>query len=296
MKRNTKLLCCAALALMLAGTARAEEPWDMRAAMTYRDAQGHEAVNEALAACAQKVGRVYADGALRVEGIEASYDGNALAVVWTATNLTDEPLYLVAEQPRDGAVWDDGIGTWRGMEAFLQPGETLPGMLHRTIYPSAGMDGDTMRVGIDFTALRIATPYRVLEGPGDADRQAAYDRLTGEGHFVIMSDGETGTWSLPEAYVSDDLPAAMDRLYEGMGEWWLTSNCMVETGQFARATMLPVAFSVKLSGDDGRWALGNWITYVGAEPIPDTIEIRPRYVKDGGTVSMPDGIVLDARM
>lgn len=249
-KMKVRVALVALVILLLCGAAIAAVTWDVRAVLTRQDQQGNETINEELAQYAQPVGRVYEDGCLRIEVVDAIWDSRSLVAAWTVTNLTDEALYVVNQQAEGSIAWDAGAGSGGGDRGFIQPGGTINGMMDRRVYEEP--DGDTVHVGIQYTALRVAMPYEVLELPSDyfapdaPQRLEAYsndfNRLLNEGYFII--EAQNGYWVIP-SYYDELFNTTREEIMEETDGYFTEAEAMVRTGLFEEAATMLVAFDLK---------------------------------------------------
>ncbi len=198
---RTAVIVTVILAL-LCGAALAAVTWSSREFLTYTDDMGKTHTNEELLQYVQPVGQVYEGNALKIEMIDAIFDGYSLVMTWTTESKAQEQAYLLCDILVNGDY--PGAGGYRQAdELFLQPGEVIQsGMNARTDGVVHGVPGnessiaDACEVTMRFSALTPNGEVVKIGGMGgngtDADYKAYTDnieRLVQEGNVVIAPDG-----------------------------------------------------------------------------------------------------------
>lgn len=190
------LVLATVILALLCGVALAAVTWNSREYLTYTDKTGKVQANEALISLAQPVGRVYEGESLRVEVVDAIYDGRSLVLTWTLQSKRAEgDIYLLVENGRKGGDALLGQGGTMGMdEIFLAPGETVNSGL-TTLFEDT-VDLDACEVSFIYTVLApkgeavpMAYPHDL---EGDAFTQAYQDevnRINAEGNLALAPDG-----------------------------------------------------------------------------------------------------------
>lgn len=265
-KMRFQPLLVALIIVLLCGVAiAAVTNWGVREAMTYTDVAGNEVVNEALVELAQPIGTVFDGEALRVEVTEGLFDGRTVIAAWTVTNKTEERLYLLAEPTEDSVDWNSGGGSFGVDREFIEPGETLGGMMSRVLMYDVPTEG-TMHVGVYYDALRPTDKIAPLDYPvlgedvgenyvqfEDAEaRMAAYEAqvqaLVDEGKVPLITF-EGGYVGFHDSFYAGELQKAYEALEASGVERYSEADALIGTGAFERVEKL--AFGYDLQAEMG---------------------------------------------
>jgi hypothetical protein len=185
-----------ALLMFLTGAALAASGWGSRLFLTREDEDGNPIVNEELVALAQPIGQVFERDRLRVEIIDAIYDGQYLVLTWTLQNKqTEGDIFVLAENIRQGESYQQMQGTFRQMtEVLLKPGETIESGMS-TLWEARG-DADTLDIRFDYVVMTPEGELVPMNYPYDLEGeafQAAYEaeiaRIEAEGNIAVAPDG-----------------------------------------------------------------------------------------------------------
>jgi hypothetical protein len=215
-----------ALLMLLGGAALAASGWGSRLFLTREDGDGQPIVNEELVALAQPIGQVFEGDALRVEIIDAIYDGQSLTLTWTMQNKQSEgDLILLME--------DNGHLQRAGREMnvgkiLLKPGETIQSGLVAAV--GAEAIGKTLDITLDYLVLApqaevMQVDFSNLDGLyGDAivaAYQAEIGRIHTLGGIALSFDGRIELLqsvyppnlegvTLADALIADDKVTALE--------------------------------------------------------------------------------------
>lgn len=240
-KMKYQPLLVALLIVLLCGAAiAAVTNWDVRSALTGKDSDGNEIVNEALVQHAQPVGQVYEGAALRVEVSDAVYDGRSIAAAWTVTNKTDDLLYLSMEQAEGSINWNAGPTALSGDRMLIGAGETVNGMMDSRVVDAP--QGDTVHVGFTYDVLRPAVEVVYREASdGDAEEDEA-DKL-------VVETQPWGWMNLTLDFLNVDVAEAYDALEAAGTLHYTEADAYIETGKFERVETLEVGFDLVVEED-----------------------------------------------
>lgn len=260
-KMRYQPILIALILLLLCGAAvAAVSSWSVRDALTRHTRDGEPVVNEVLMEYTQPIGQVYENGMLRVEVTDALYDGASVVAAWTVTNLSDELLYLHMGQTEDSIDWNSGPASFSGADEFIEPGKTVNCMMDCRVYDLPG--GNMARVGIRYQIVRATGEIAYIDYPemgymkdgnyihyedgGDrleAYREAARAALDEGKVPITVWDG--GYLSVSDGFYSEVLTAAYEAL-DATGERYTMADAMAQTGLFAIAGTLDVAFDLQV--------------------------------------------------
>ena len=231
------LLIAALILVLLCGVAVAAITWGSREYLTHTDENGNQHVNEQLADLAQPISKVFEGSALRVEVVDAIFDGRSLVLTWIMRNKqTEGNLYLVMEKSQADAPWLSGQGAQHNVDSlFIHPGEMVSSGI--TTLFDAPVDSDTLHVAFSYAVLSpIGDVVSIggLDGVGGTnDEYEAYrqhiDDLNAAGKLVLAPDGviELGS-SIPQN--------AAEIAY---------AELLVASGKMERIETVEVSFTVK---------------------------------------------------
>ena len=159
-KLSTALACAMIAVVLIAATAFAASSGilSMFFGGEGRDAQ----LNAELAGGVQAVNAAGEGKYLKIEMQEAMLTGDTFAASWTATNLSDERIWIddPAEFTLNGECFDLGGALSRDIEYFLEPGESVPCGMKRNLMPGSVLDENVFRM-----RLSVYAP-----GDGEAER------------------------------------------------------------------------------------------------------------------------------
>ena len=230
------LLVAALILVLLCGVAVAAITWGSREYLTYTDEEGQTHANETLLELAQPVTKTFEGAALRMDVVDAIFDGRSLVLTWTMQNKqTEGDLYLVMERPEGDEPWLGGQGGQLNADGlFVHPGEVVTSGI-TTLFDSP-VDSDTLRVAFSYAVLAPTgevVSIGGLNGDGGTNDDDAYrrriDDLNAEGKLVLAPDGviELGG-SIPEN--------AAEVAY---------AELLVAAGKMERVETVEVAFTVE---------------------------------------------------
>ena len=180
---------------LLCGVALAAVNWGTREYLTYTDDDGQQHINENLAGYVQPVGKTFEGDILKIDMIDAIFDGRSVILAWTLENKSDQELYILCEALYNGEYGGQGSTSNVG-EYFIKPGEVVTaGLTSFFEGEDAVIDWEACDVSMKFMAL--APTGEVVEiGYHDAETEAeyaAYDEkvnaLNAEGKLVLEPDG-----------------------------------------------------------------------------------------------------------
>ncbi len=228
------------LILALCGAAVAAATWGSRDMMAYEEQDGVKRVNEELVSLITPIGQTFEDDALKVEVIDAVFDGHSLIAAWTTTNKTSDTLYLLCDIRTNGEYTGAGITSNTG-ERFLQPGDVLQsGISCRTddiVLGTPENDAtfdDSCEVKMRVSVLRPrgdVVEIETLHGDetrGELDAYlAGIDALITEGKIPMVQDMIEYGSSIPYE--------------EGMS----TADMLAASGMMELVSTLDVAFTVE---------------------------------------------------
>lgn len=255
---RTVVLAALVLAL-LCGAAVAAVTWSSREYLTRVNEDGTTEVNETLLEYVQPVGKVFENDAIKVNVVDAIFDGHALVLTWTTQNKMQDEVYLLC----DVTVND----TWAGQgsyskvdELFLKPGEIVSSGFSARVDETVGMGRDnhqlaeTCDVNLAFTLLKPNSEVVEvqIELTGD-ETEAEYDRVAGEYTAKIDSLIEEG-----KVVVEPDGVIVMGSKYphyeEGMtrADIYTASGLLTETGSLNAAITVAKNAEVKSALADGQ--------------------------------------------
>lgn len=123
-KLSTTLALVLVMLAMLAGIAFAAIHWGSREMITYTDADGVTHVNESLLPIIQTVGETFENDVLKIDVIDAIYDGRSVILSWLATNKSAQDIYLLQWSTFNGEGGGAGSG-WNDSYLILPAGETI---------------------------------------------------------------------------------------------------------------------------------------------------------------------------
>lgn len=196
---SARSLVLAALILaLLCGAAVAAISWSSREFLSYTDKSGQEHANDALISLAQPVGKTFEGSTLRIDMVDAIFDGRSLIMAWTMQNKQSEgDVYLLLEQSQTSSAGLFGQGSRRGAdEIFISPGEVISSGMS-TLFDSP-VDADTFHVAFTYSVLAPkgdVVSIGALSGD-EPDGDAAYEAyakqindLNAQGKLVLAPDG-----------------------------------------------------------------------------------------------------------
>lgn len=182
---------------LLCGVALAAVTWNSREFLTYTEEDGTVHVNETLLEYVQPVGQSFENESLKVDVVDAIFDGHALVLTWTTQNKLDEQVYLLCDiRVNDGY---GGQGSYGNVdEMFIAPGETVTSGISMRTDETLGEEDkwvltDMCNVSMTFTAMlphgEIVTIGAMEEGMDHDAYMAEISRLNAEGKLVVAPDG-----------------------------------------------------------------------------------------------------------
>lgn len=196
---SARSLVLAALILaLLCGVAVAAINWGSREFLSYTDMSGQVHANDTLINLAQPVGKTFEGSALRIDMVDAIFDGRSLIMTWTLQNKQSEgDVYLLLEQSQTGSAGLIGQGGQRAAdEIFISSGEVISSGMS-TLFDST-VDTDTLDVAFTYSVLAPkgeVVSIGAMSGD-EPDGDAAYeayakkiDELNAEGKLVLAPDG-----------------------------------------------------------------------------------------------------------
>ncbi len=174
--------------------------WGSRELITHTDMNGKTSVNEAMVELITPIGKTFENDQLKVEMVDAIFDGSSLVAAWTMTNKTQEDLYLLCDILMNGNYGGAGMRS-RVDELFIKPGETIQsGFSCRTDDIVFGLPGneatpaDTCAVSMKFAAFAAKGEVVAFEIPMGEDGVSvsyteAVDAIIEAGNVPIAPDG-----------------------------------------------------------------------------------------------------------
>ena len=191
------LLIAALILAVLCGVAIAAITWSTRNYLTYTDEDGQAYANEDLIGLAQPVFKTFEGDALRINVVDAIFDGRSLVLTWTMQNKQIEgDLYLIMENPQDDEPWIRGQGSqFNVSELFIHPGEVVSSGLSTLI--DSPFDSDALPVVFSYAVLsptgEVVPIGGLDETAGSNDGYEVYrqriDDLNAAGKLVLAPDG-----------------------------------------------------------------------------------------------------------
>ena len=148
------LLIAACILAVLCGVAYAAITWNSREYLTYTDEQGQTHINKELISLAQPILKTFEGDALRVDIVDAIFDGRSLILTWIMQNKQAEgDIYLLLEKSEDYSLNLFGQGDERSTtEVFISPGETV--CSGKTTILQEPLDTDTLRITFSYSVLK----------------------------------------------------------------------------------------------------------------------------------------------
>ncbi len=236
-KLSAGLVLALALILALAGLALAAINWGSRDFVTHTMPDGTAESSESVVSIIQPVGQTFESDTLRVDVIDAAYDGRYVVLAWTIQNKTDMPLYLTGYPSFNGE--GDGAGGSNNVSnMFIQPGETRNAALSTTLVQNQTLDADTCEIKLRFIAMKPTGPI-VERYPMDESGNYAREGLTDEEVNALLDAGnvvvEYGDWLVLSNRAPEDY-ATYEDLY-------------AQAGVMEKVDALTVAFTLERNAD-----------------------------------------------
>ncbi|MDR0928734.1 MAG: hypothetical protein LBM74_03355 [Oscillospiraceae bacterium] len=226
-----------ALLMLLGGAALAASGWGSRLFLTREDKEGNPIVNEALVSLVQPIGQVFEGDAVRMELVDAIYDGQFFVMTWALQNkLSEDALYLRMENIRQDDVRISALATSpQPRNGLIMPGETFEGGLSIIVEPNKKTD--ILDFSFDYAVLTpqgevvpMNYPYE-LEGEAfEAAYWAEVARIEAEGNVALTPDGKLALSPLA--------------LPENLAEVVPYSQMLVNAGRMAAVETIPVHLSL----------------------------------------------------
>lgn len=253
------VVLAALLLALLCGAAVAAVTWSSREYLTRVNEDGTTEVNETLLEYVQPVGKVFENDAIKVDVVDAIFDGHALVLTWTTQNKTQDEVYLLCDVRVNGT-WA-GQGSYAKVdELFLKPGEVVSSGLSARVdeAPEKGQDNhqlaETCDVNLAFTLMKPngEVVEMQMDLTGD-ETQAEYDRIAKEYTAKIDSLIEEG-----KVVIEPDGVIVMGSKYppyeEGMtrADTYTASGLLTETGSLDVAITVEKNAEVKSALVDGK--------------------------------------------
>lgn len=214
--------------MLLCGFAYAAANWGVKEATTFTDIHGNQTANEYLHEQVQSVNTVYENDDLRIEVIDAVFEGESLVVAWNATNKNeDKPIYVLLEKPDGGIDWNAGEISMQGTDALILADSTAAGFINARIYDS--VDDDQVNVKMRFLALEPTVDIVYQDSIPDDHK----------GMLVASVVGEYGR------LLSDTWYSELEEQAEKHGPDTTRKELMISTGKFAMLGSTDISFSIK---------------------------------------------------
>jgi hypothetical protein len=217
-----------ALLMLLGGAALATSGWGSRLFLTHEGGNGKATINEELVGLAQPIGEVFEGDALRVEVIDAIYDGQSFTLTWTLQNKQAEgELFLAMEfdQYLHGG-WHEENAT----QVWIKPGETVQSGM--TMVVGAESIGETLDFAFDSVVLAPHGERMLINYPGELQGEEFWMAYQAEMARVYAQGGI--------AVLSGDRIELNRSVYPVPREGVSLANALIDSGKMTAVETVPV--------------------------------------------------------